>query len=1139
MTLDPKNLNSNKFSFTNDDLTPDNDSIYTLEDDLSETHLGPVSQQVGEEVPQSPSRLQQTAGEYGIYNLPTHISSHRDVLEDDYSRTQPSTPVGTPYQERPNHPLRALTSTQLVLNQQNGTDDSLVSLEPEANISGYTKSSLRKAEEVVEEVGHNDEDVVEEEEEEDWDKKGAAQAIKRETNELTGETDEILIRRSVKDFKFGKTLGVGSYSTVLLATDKNTGKNFAVKVLDKRHIIREKKVKYVNIEKNTLNRLGKRNGLIHLFFTFQDEASLYFVLDYASNGELLNLIKNYGTLNEETTRYYGAQILDAIKYMHNNGVIHRDLKPENILLDESNRVQITDFGTAKLLEKNANGKYPLDCKAKSFVGTAEYVSPELLNEKSIGKPCDIWAFGCILYQMIAGKPPFKAPNDYLTFQKIVKLQYAFTAGFPMGLRDLIKKILVVNPKDRILIKEIQKHYFFQSIDFNNPEESIWKPNPPEEIGPYKINAKSMLPIPELNNNTNNNANSSRLKINLPPKRATTSSSNSIPTTANTSTSSLEDVVVTDSNDSNSSPSQPTQSQQVLMRAKAAVAARKQQQQQEGKRNASGGGANAANAASIALSRQPNDIIKAHNDKQEKDKRIKQEVERIRSQGGGVPTTSVSAPPTSSSSDDLRTPPLSASSNFNASPSSNGRPKSSSSQLKTLRERKKPNIINPNNTGSTASSSSPSPMTKLDLEFSNYLKNIEERILKKGNVTSYNTSVDLIEKKYRGRLVDSPLGGNKSNTSSLLTQVANGSLSGLRSNTNGGDINGDFHGVINHGTEGDENIENKVSSTKNKFRNFFKNTIVEDEKKSKVLVLTNNARLLIFMDSNNSLELKTEIDLTNPYIKVKELLPPVIKNSNTGGLFLIESYPNAYIFETSQLNVSQWCDSIYKSKAYRNERLAQKLIESDPSGDAGTILGSDAARRAANLATTNISSPPLSPQSGPSNELKSPVSFNSEKFEDQKQRQQQQPPSPQQESKLKNKSSLPSMKKPEGMFKDLIRNKTSTTRSNKGKELPNNGLLNYGLPIKREEKSINNGSNSNNRNPLIAAAEAAISNQKNDDGTSSSGGGTSGNDGPGPGSGGTTSLRSSRGYNQVPNNVPRLITGMNSRLLARSNDRKKK
>ncbi|ODV97044.1 hypothetical protein PACTADRAFT_29183, partial [Pachysolen tannophilus NRRL Y-2460] len=244
------------------------------------------------------------------------------------------------------------------------------------------------------------------------------------------------------DFKFGKSLGEGSYSTVILATDKTTDKNYAIKVLDKRHIIKEKKVKYVNIEKNTLNRLGKRNGIIHLYFTFQDESSLYFVLDYAPNGELLTLIKKFGSMNEECVRYYGAQVLDGVKYMHDNGVIHRDLKPENILIDSQMRAQITDFGTAKLLEKDENGRYPSDARAKSFVGTAEYVSPELLNDKYAGKACDIWAYGCIIYQMIAGKPPFKATNEYLTFQKVCKLQYAFTAGFPAVLRDLVKKILV-------------------------------------------------------------------------------------------------------------------------------------------------------------------------------------------------------------------------------------------------------------------------------------------------------------------------------------------------------------------------------------------------------------------------------------------------------------------------------------------------------------------------------------------------------------------------------------------------------------------------------------------------------------------------------------------------------------------------
>lgn len=328
---------------------------------------------------------------------------------------------------------------------------------------------------------------------EDWERRGSA--IKT-VHTPAGETK--VIRRSVTDFKFGKELGEGSYSTVILATDKITSKQYAVKVLDKRHIIKEKKVKYVNIEKHALNRLSDRLGIISLYFTFQDKDSLYFVLDYASNGELLTLIKKYNTLNEESTRHFGAQILDAIKYMHDNGVIHRDLKPENILIDDQMRVRITDFGTARLLEKKNDDSedYPIDVRAKSFVGTAEYVSPELLESKYCGKPGDIWAFGCIIYQMIAGKPPFRATNEYLTFQKITKLQYAFSAGFPTVIRDLIKKILVLQPSRRATIPEIQNHYFFQSIDFDD-FDLIWLSEPPE-LGPYKMTAKSMMKIPELN-----------------------------------------------------------------------------------------------------------------------------------------------------------------------------------------------------------------------------------------------------------------------------------------------------------------------------------------------------------------------------------------------------------------------------------------------------------------------------------------------------------------------------------------------------------------------------------------------------------------------------------------------------------------
>ncbi|KAL1836892.1 hypothetical protein VTJ49DRAFT_4520 [Mycothermus thermophilus] len=325
---------------------------------------------------------------------------------------------------------------------------------------------------------------------EEWKDRGAAVSLRREVD-AEGRTIIKSVKKGVRDFSFGRILGEGSYSTVFLATDRQTLREYAIKVLEKKHIIKENKIKYVNIERDTLNRLTEHPGIVRLYYTFQDETSLYYVLDLCTGGELLGVLKKTGSFDVECTRFYGAQILDAIAYMHSRGVIHRDLKPENVLLDDQMHVKITDFGTAKLLPDPRNPPPPEDPMRQngsrhdernaSFVGTAEYVSPELLTDKAVGKPSDLWAFGCIIYQLLVGRPPFKAPTEYLTFQKIVSLEYEFPPGFPPAARDLVERCLVLDPARRLTVEHIRNHEFFDGQQFG-PE--LWRTKAPR-LRPYQ------------------------------------------------------------------------------------------------------------------------------------------------------------------------------------------------------------------------------------------------------------------------------------------------------------------------------------------------------------------------------------------------------------------------------------------------------------------------------------------------------------------------------------------------------------------------------------------------------------------------------------------------------------------------------
>lgn len=334
-------------------------------------------------------------------------------------------------------------------------------------------------------------------------------------------------RRTARDYQFGTRIGEGSYSTVYLAVDLYNKKTYAVKVLSKKHIVQEGKIKYVNIEKTTLHRLGVQHpGIVQLYYTFQDELSLFFVLDFAEYGELLSIISKFGSLLESVLKFYMLQILDAVKFIHLKGVIHRDLKPENILVGYDFNLKITDFGAAKLLgddndtpgekitydsvnEDSQNGR--LERKG-SFVGTAEYVPPELLKHNLCGFETDIWAIACILFQFFNGVPPFKGATEYLTFEKIINIDYSYKEQAPPMVKEIIEKILVLEPLQRPTIPEIQGMAWFQGVPWNN-RDYIWHRKVPR-FEPYSQGSAVVTNPPQLKTGANRNFNKSNSNYQL-------------------------------------------------------------------------------------------------------------------------------------------------------------------------------------------------------------------------------------------------------------------------------------------------------------------------------------------------------------------------------------------------------------------------------------------------------------------------------------------------------------------------------------------------------------------------------------------------------------------------------------------------
>ncbi|KAG7381413.1 hypothetical protein PHYPSEUDO_006031 [Phytophthora pseudosyringae] len=280
---------------------------------------------------------------------------------------------------------------------------------------------------------------------------------------------------SIDEFAQDKPLGEGNFSRIVEARHKATGETFALKVIEKQRIkrlrLRHQNIfNEINMEKDVLNRLRHPN-VIRLYQTFQDDNNLYFLLELLDGGELLSHLLHEGRqlgLDEHLARFYLADVLNAVEYMHANQVLHRDLKPENMVvcMDTGGHLKLIDFGTAKNL---ADAKL----SGPNFVGTPEYMPPETIDNKEPTYASDTWAFGCIAYQLLTGETPFSGGSSYLTFLRVQDGSYYVPDYLSDEAKDLITKLLQKDPEARLggtkasAMSAVKAHPFFRGIDFEN------------------------------------------------------------------------------------------------------------------------------------------------------------------------------------------------------------------------------------------------------------------------------------------------------------------------------------------------------------------------------------------------------------------------------------------------------------------------------------------------------------------------------------------------------------------------------------------------------------------------------------------------------------------------------------------------
>jgi len=291
-----------------------------------------------------------------------------------------------------------------------------------------------------------------------------------------------------EDFSLGKTLGTGTFARVSLVKlakpkdEKERNQVYALKVLRKTEIIRLRQVEHVRNERNVLAKVAGFPFITHMIASFQDYDSLYMLLDFCPGGEVFSYLRRARRFNEPTSRFYAAEIVCILEYLHEHeGIAYRDLKPENILIDAEGHLKLVDFGFAKKIDGR---------ETYTLCGTPEYLAPEVIRNTGHGTAVDWWAFGILVYEFLVGQPPFWDQNPMRIYEMIVEGNLRFPAAMTQDARDLISKLCTVDVSKRLGniqggAATVKSHAWFATINWDD----LYNRRKPGPIIPHLRNAE--------------------------------------------------------------------------------------------------------------------------------------------------------------------------------------------------------------------------------------------------------------------------------------------------------------------------------------------------------------------------------------------------------------------------------------------------------------------------------------------------------------------------------------------------------------------------------------------------------------------------------------------------------------------------